>query len=124
MIEDDGPELTLNLPAEGAVVDFMASMEVSDGPSCWITANVTEGSGESALTVTSLDGSSNSTERFQTVYSSLEGHGWGSGGMWVVHPLTGGTRVFRLRYQVFHTNEQGSCEARVHGRHIYAVVLG
>lgn len=123
LVDAEGPELTIDVPTGGALVQFMAKMDVSSAPSCRATATVREvPDDESQPSVVGVDGGSGNVEQFQSFYSTLE-HGSTLGGEWVVRELTAGTHSFRMRYHA-EDNEPSPCEVRVRNRHIYAVVLG
>lgn len=114
-----GPELTIDVPAGGALVQFMATLELSG--TCPVFAIVQETPVvETQPLITYVPGYPPSGGGFLTWYSSPGGEST-QRGAWIVLPLSSGRHSFLMRYDI-----QGSesCSGRMRNRHIYAVVLG
>lgn len=114
-----GPELTIDVPVEGALVEFMGSLELSGR--CPVFAIVHETPIEEAQSPTFfVPAFPPAGEGFQAWYSSASGEST-LRGSWIVRPLAGGSHTFRMRYYIQGTE---SCSGSIRNRHIYAVVLG
>lgn len=116
-VELGGPQMTVDVPAGGALVQFMATAELSG--TCQVFADVLDDSQSSIVGFAvrpPADGVG-----YQAWYSSTDTESFGHGA-WIVVHLDGGRHSFTMRYQV--EGGLGPCSGTIRNRHIYAVVLG